>query len=157
MYQKAGEEEDILEDLLEMIRETFEMPNVQPEQYSSLGLAYIGDAVYDMVIRTLVLRLGNGKVKKFHKITSGIVKAESQAKLIQELLPQLSEEEMSVFKRGRNTKSATSAKNASIVDYRNATGFEALLGYLYLKQDMERALALIKSGLEKTGQMPEHF
>lgn len=149
-----GKEWIVLEDFLELMKEQFELSGMEPENYSSLGLAYIGDAVYDMMIRTLVIGSGNGKVKEFHKITSGIVKAESQAKLIHEILPELSKEEMGVFKRGRNTRSATSAKNASIVDYRTATGFEALLGYLYLKQQMGRALELVKTGLEKTGQMP---
>ena len=147
----------VLGDLLENIRKTFDIPEIPPEQYSSLALAYLGDAVYDMVIRTLVCGMGNGKVKNFHKMTSGIVKAESQAKLVKEILPELSEEETAVYRRGRNAKSATSAKNASIVDYRVATGFEALLGYLYLKQDMDRTLELVKSGLEKTGQMPEQI
>lgn len=139
--------------MLESIRKTFDIPEQIPEQHSSLVLAYMGDAVYDIVIRTLVCGKGNGKVRNLHKMTSGIVKAESQAKLVKEILPELSEEETAVYKRGRNAKSATSAKNASIVDYRVATGFEALLGYLYFKQDMDRVLELVKSGLEKTGQM----
>ena len=143
-----------MEDLLGNIETKFNISLLEPEQYSSLGLAYIGDAVYDMIIRTLVLGAGNGKVKIFHKMTSSIVKAEAQAKLVKEILPELSEEETAVFKRGRNAKSATSAKNASIADYRAATGFEALLGYLYLKKNMDRGMELVKSGLEKTGQMP---
>lgn len=152
--EHGQKEKEGLEDLLERIKKTFDIPEQVPEKYSSLVLAYLGDAVYDMVIRTLVCGMGNGKVKNFHKMTSGIVKAESQAKLAKEILPELSEEETAVYKRGRNAKSATSAKNASILDYRVATGFEALLGYLYLKQEMDRALELVKIGLEKTGQMP---
>ncbi|MBR1743812.1 MAG: ribonuclease III [Lachnospiraceae bacterium] len=146
-----------LNDFLEQMEEKFGISGLAPEQYSSLGLAYIVDAVYDMMIRTLVLGLGNGRVRNFHKITSSIVKAEAQAKLIQTILAELSEEELAVYKRGRNTKSATSAKNASIVDYRTATGLEALLGYLYLKHRMDRAMELVKTGLEETGQMPKHL
>lgn len=137
------------------IEEKFGMPLRQPEQYSALGLAYIGDGVYDLIIRTIVVNLGNKKVNLFHQMTSGIVKAESQAKLMKEIMDCLTEEEEAVFRHGRNAKSSTSAKNASILDYRVATGFEALIGYLYLKHEMERILELVWTGLEKTGQMPE--
>ena len=119
-----------------------------------MGLAYIGDGVYDLIIRTIVIDLGNGKVKNFHRLTSSVVKAESQAKLVKEILGLLTEEELAVYRHGRNAKAATSAKNASIIDYRLATGFEALLGYLYLKHQMDRSLFLVKYGLEKTGQLP---
>lgn len=139
---------------LEEIHRQFGESKLQPEQYSALALAYIGDSVYDLLIRTIVLDLGNGKVKNFHKLTSSVVKAESQARLVESVLEELTEEEEAVFKHGRNAKSGTSAKNASIVDYRIATGFEALLGYLYLKQRTQRAFKLVKTGLERTGQTP---
>ncbi len=141
-------------DFLTLIEEHFGCSKLKPEQYSSLGLAYIGDGVYDLIIRTIVIDLGNGKVKNFHRLTSNIVKAESQAKLAREIMGLLTEEELAVYRRGRNAKSATSAKNASVADYRMATGFEALLGYLYLKHGMDRALFLVKYGLEKTEQLP---
>lgn len=141
-------------DFLTAVEKYFGSSRLKPEQYSSLGLAYIGDGVYDLIIRTIVIDLGNGKVKNFHRITSSVVKAEAQAKLVKEILEILTEEEMAVYRHGRNAKSATSAKNASIVDYRLATGFEALLGYLYLKHRMDRALYLVKYGLEKTEQLP---
>ena len=141
-------------DFLESVEKYFGSSKLKPEQYSSLGLAYIGDGVYDLIIRTIVIDLGNGKVKSFHRLTSSVVKAESQAKLVKEILELLTEEELVVYRHGRNAKSATSAKNASIIDYRLATGFEALLGYLYLKHQMDRSLLLVKYGLEKTGQLP---
>lgn len=144
-------------DLLGQIEERFGVLEKKPEQYSALGLAYIGDSVYDLVIRTIVLNQGNKKVKLFHKMTSSIVKAESQAKLMKEILGYLTEEEESVFRHGRNAKSSTSAKNASIIDYRIATGFEALIGYLYLEHRIPRILELVQMGLEKTGQMPEQI
>ena len=118
-------------------------------------VAYIGDCVYDLIIRTIVIDLGNGKVKNFHRITSSIVKATSQAKLMKVIMEDLTQEEEAVYRHGRNTKSATSAKNASIVDYRVATGFEALIGYLYLKHEMPRALELVKKGLEKAELLPK--
>lgn len=139
-------------DLLEQIEEVFGKSQRAPEQYSALGLAYIGDAVYDMIIRTIVVDLGNKKVSQFHRMTSSIVKAESQAELMKSILEELTEEEEAVFRHGRNAKSATSAKNASILDYRVATGFEALLGYLYLQHKTDRILELIKIGFDKTGQ-----
>ena len=101
-----------------------------------------------------VLDLGNGKVKNFHRMTSNIVKAESQAKVVNVILDSLTDEEMAIFKHGRNAKSATSAKNASITDYRIATGFEALIGYLYLSHRMDRAMELVKDGLVKTELLP---
>jgi len=96
----------------------------------------------------------NGKVKDFHRIASGIVKAPAQAEIIKSVLEELTEEEMSVYKHGRNAKSATSAKNSSIIDYRIATGFEALVGYLYLSHKLNRVLELVKLGMERTGLMP---
>ena len=120
---------------LQSVQDTFGKGKLKPSQYSALGLAYIGDGVYDLIIRTIVLDLGNGKVKNFHRMTSNIVKAESQAKVVNAILDSLTDEEMAIFKHGRNAKSATSAKNASITDYRIATGFEALIGYLYLSHE----------------------
>lgn len=136
---------------LDKIQEYFGKSKVKPEQYSSLALAYIGDGVFDLVIRTVILDSGNGKVRDFHNKTSNIVKAASQAQIIKSVLDELTEEEMAVYKRGRNAKPATSAKNASIVDYRVATGFEALIGYLYLNNRLDRALDIIKQGMEREG------
>ena len=136
---------------LEEIQRQFGSKGMKPEQYSALALAYIGDDVYDLIIRTLVLDQGNHRVKEFHKTTSGIVKAESQAKVVAAIEEELTEEENAVFHRGRNAKSASSAKNASIVDYRIATGLEALMGFLYLNGQMDRACELIKMGLDRTG------
>ena len=139
---------------LQSVQDTFGKGKLKPSQYSALGLAYIGDGVYDLIIRTIVLDLGNGKVKNFHRMTSNIVKAESQAKVVNAILDSLTDEEMAIFKHGRNAKSATSAKNASITDYRIATGFEALIGYLYLSHEMDRAMELVKEGLTKTELLP---
>ena len=144
---------DNSKDFLGQIEEYFGKPKRKPEQYSALGLAYIGDAVYDMIIRTIVMDMGNKKVSQFHHMTSSMVKAESQAELMKAILEELTEEEEAVFRHGRNAKSPTSAKNASIIDYRVATGFEALLGYLYLHHKWNRALELIKKGLDATGQL----
>lgn len=116
---------------------------------SPLTLAYIGDAVYDLLVRTVVVERANRSPKDLHRTTVKYVNAATQARMIEAIEADLTEEEMAVFHRGRNAKSATSAKNASIVDYRKATGFEALVGYLYLQNDMERAVELIRIALEK--------
>ncbi len=130
------------------MEEIFEMRKVNIKEYSPLTLAYIGDAVYDLIIRTLVVNKGNQQVQKLHKETITMVQASAQARMITALNGQLSEEEHAVYKRGRNAKSASPAKNQSISDYHKATGFEALLGYLYLKKDWKRMLELIRAGLD---------
>lgn len=120
--------------------------------YSPLALAYIGDGIYDLVIRSMVVGEGNTHVNDLHRHTSQIVKAHAQSELIGEILPELTEEEVAVYKRGRNAKSATMAKNATVGDYRRATGFEALMGYLYLEDKTERMMELILTGLKRTGK-----
>ena len=131
------------------LKEQFEIPDVDIRTYSPLTLAYIGDGIYDLVIRSLVVAKGNTRASELHKRTSQIVKAHTQAEMMEVLLPILTEEEAAVYKRGRNAKSYTMAKNASMSDYRRATGFEALMGYLYLTEQWERMLELIKIGLEE--------
>lgn len=115
---------------------------------SPLTLAYIGDAVYELIVRTIVIEEANRAPKQLHKASVSYVNAQTQARMIEVLEPELTEEEMTVFHRGRNAKSGSSAKNASIVDYRKATGFEALIGYLYLQDNMSRAMELIKKAYE---------
>lgn len=112
--------------------------------FSPLTLAYIGDAVYEIVIRTIIVEKGNAPVNKLHHKASSLVKAVAQKAAIEKILPLLTEEEEAVYKRGRNAKSYTSAKNASVIDYRIATGFEALMGFLYLMGRNERMLELVK-------------
>lgn len=135
--------------LFDQIKDIFELEDVEAKQYSPLTLAYIGDAVYEIIIRTILVEYGNAPVNKLHQKASSLVKAQAQANLIHLIEKDLIEEELSVYKRGRNAKSATTAKNASIRDYRTATGLEALVGYLYLDNQMERALKLVKLGLER--------
>ncbi len=117
--------------------------------YSPLTLAYIGDAIFELVVRTVLVERKNTQAEKLHKAATKIVKAETQALMIEALKEDLTEEEMAVFKRGRNAKAVTRAKNATMSEYRRATGFEALMGYLYLKGDIERMIQLIHLGVEK--------
>lgn len=131
------------------IREYFGMGETDIRTYSPLTLAYIGDGVFDLVIRSLVVARGNARANALHHRTSRIVKAQTQAELIETILPELSEAERDIYRRGRNAKSPTMAKNASMSDYRKATGFEALMGYLYLTDQFGRILELVKTGLDE--------
>ena len=137
--------------MLEQIKSVFQCGTVDVRAYSPLTLAYIGDAVYELVIRTVVVERANRAANELHKRTVKYVQAGVQAAMIEAVLPELTEDEVAVYKRGRNAKSHTSAKNASIQDYRKATGFEALMGYLYLNNQMDRLLYLVQSGVEKVG------
>lgn len=131
------------------IKEQFQISDVDIRTYSPLTLAYIGDGIYDLVIRSIVVAKGNTRAGELHKRTSRIVKAHTQAEMIEKLLPLLTEEEEDVYRRGRNAKSPTMAKNATMSDYRKATGFEALMGWLYLCDDFPRLVELVKEGLER--------
>lgn len=135
--------------LLKQLKQSFALKEVDIRTYSPLTLAYIGDSIYDLIIRTLVVERGNEPANKLHRKTVTYVKAQTQAAMIEALIEELTEEELTVYKRGRNAKSYTSAKNASIGDYRKATGLEALMGYLYLKDNLPRIIELIQIGLHK--------
>lgn len=130
------------------MREVFQMEEVDVQTYSPLTLAYMGDCVFDLVIKSLMISHGNKQVNKLHKDTSNLVQASSQSLMMRAIQEHLTEEEHAIYKRGRNAKSVTPAKNQSITDYRRATGFEALLGYLYLKKEWNRLIDLVKIGLD---------
>ena len=136
-------------ELLEQIKQTFDCKEQDVRAYSPLTLAYIGDAVYDVIIRTVVVERANRAANELHKRAIKYVNAGVQAAMIEALSEELTEDEMAVYKRGRNAKSYTSAKNASIQDYRKATGFEALVGFLYLTGQTGRILYLVKTAIEK--------
>lgn len=138
------------ESLIARVRDTFALPQTDIKTYSPLTLAYIGDGIYDLIIRTMLVEKGNSQVNKLHQKASSLVKAAAQKDILHAIQDNLTEEELGVFKWGRNAKSVTTAKNASVTDYRIATGFEAMIGYLYMTEQMERILYLIKEGLSKT-------
>ncbi len=141
-------ETGVTQDLISCIQKEFELKPVDIRTYSPLTLAYIGDGVYELIIRTVLVEQGNLQPAKLHKKSSGLVKAAAQAAMIHGLEAQLTEEELSAYKRGRNAKAYHTAKNASVADYRTATGFEALMGWLYLTGRYERMVSLIRAGLE---------
>lgn len=141
-----------MEEGLKLFKEKFKLQDVDPCTYSPLALAYIGDGVFELIIRTKVMNKGNMQVNKMHKRSASLVKAQAQANLVKAIEDELTEEEKTVFKRGRNAKSVTTAKNAAVIDYRMATGLEALVGYLYLTGQFERMFTLLSTGLEKIGE-----
>ena len=134
--------------LIQKIKEGLYLDGLDPKSYSPLSLAYIGDAIYEIVIRTIVMSAGNMSVNKYHKKSSSMVKASAQKEVFEKIEPFLTEESGSV------------AKNASMMDYRKATGVEALVGYLYLAGDMDRIIEFIGIGFdlnkkEETGEEHE--
>lgn len=112
--------------------------SMNPYQYSPLALAYIGDGVLDLMVKTYFVKNTNKQTYKYHKDVSNIVKAVNQAAFIDSVMEELDEDEMDVFKRGRNTTTHSKAKNATLSEYRKATGLEALFGYLYLSGRLDR-------------------
>lgn len=131
-----------------LIEKTAETNHHSPREYSPLALAYIGDGVYEIFVRTYVIGKGNAPVNKLHKASRDLVKAEAQAKMYHLIEPMLTDEEREVLRRGRNAKSISSPKNGDIRDYRHATGLEALIGYLYLDKQVARIDELITSGIK---------
>ncbi len=137
--------------LPEMIRGMFPGKSQNIRSYSPLTLAYVGDAVYDLIIRTVVVERANRPANVLHHITVKYVSAVAQARIATVLQEHFTEEEQAVYRRGKNAKPHTTAKNASSGDYMKATGFEAVLGWLYLKGDMERILELVRRGITAAG------
>ena len=114
------------------------LPDVDYRMLSGLSLAFIGDAVYELLIRKYILSKGDARVKTLHNDCVKLVNADFQAEMADKLLPMLTEEELAVFKRGRNAHAGHTPKNKSEAQYHKSTGFEALIGYLYLKKDFSR-------------------
>ena len=117
-------------------------------QYSPLTLAYAGDAAYELLIRTMLIRRANQPVHQLNRMASTLVKAQKQSEMAGILEPLLTEEEAAVYRRGRNAKANTHARSAGIQEYRRATGFEAVIGYLYLSGQMDRMRELVAAGLQ---------
>lgn len=115
-------------------------------QLNGLALAYVGDAIYEVYIRDYLVSQGQTRPNQLHRMATHFVSAKAQASLVQAMLEAaiLTEEEENFYRRGRNSKSHTSAKNADITTYRISTGFEALMGYLHLTEQKERLEELIQ-------------
>jgi ribonuclease-3 family protein len=131
--------------MLDIFTNEFKMgEKVPPSQFSPLTLAYVGDCVYELFVRTYLLKDANLPVQKLHKSAIKLVNAKAQSALYQKVKDSLTDEEMAIYKRGRNTNSHP-PKNANMIDYKSATGIEALIGYLYLKGESERILEILKN------------
>ncbi len=138
-----------MEEILDFLLKSFDIEKREAREFSPLVLAYVGDAVYELIIRSILVSRGNRPVNKLNKDATSLVKAGAQADIIKLLKPELNEEEFVIFKRGRNSSPHTMAKNASMSDYKYATGFESLIGFLYLDNQFERALELVRLGLDR--------
>ena len=117
-------------------------------QIPALTLAYLGDAIYELILRTMLVEQGMSHVDSLNKKASGYAKAPTQAKIFKLIEESLTEDELSFYKRGRNAKSGSVAKSGTVMDYRVATGFESMLGYLYLSGRQDRILELVKLGIK---------
>ncbi len=137
---------EVLADSLSMIQKSNPLVNRDMRTYNALALAFVGDCVFELIIRTRVVAAGNKKNHLLHQETVEYVNAHAQAVLMEHIKPYLTEEEKTVFRRGRNAKPATTAKHQSHHDYRLATAMEALFGYLYLSGKTDRILELIALG-----------
>lgn len=126
----------------------FNISHKDVDQYHPLVLAYIGDTVYEVFIRTMLVSRGNATVHKLHKRSINFVKAKSQSEILHKIMEHLSPEEQDVVRRGRNAKSGTIPKNADVAEYKYATGFESLIGYLYLRKEFERLMQILNLAVE---------
>ena len=131
--------------LLKLIKRDFGLGEVDLRTLSPLTLAFVGDCVYDLILRTVIVERHNASPNQLHREKS------RQAEMAEALQEHLTQEELAVYRRGRNAKSHTTAKNASVLDYRKATGLEALYGWLYLSGQEERLLQLLRLSLDELG------
>lgn len=134
------------QDLASVLDRMMDLPKRDWSQYSPLTLAWIGDTVYDLIVRSILLKREKMQPDKLHKKASKVVNARAQAELIRSVRDKLSDREESIYRRGRNAKPAHKAKNADTREYLEATGFECLLGYLYLTGQNQRIMELILEG-----------
>lgn len=137
--------------MLGQIRQEFGLGQINSQEYSPLVLAYLGDCIYETVVRTVLVSRGNRPVDRLNRQASNVSRAAAQAALAKAIQERLTEEEKAIYRRGRNAKSFTKAKNATMTDYRHATGLEALCGYLYLQDKPARLLALLSAGMKDIG------
>lgn len=127
-------------------------PHLTPDELraiSAIGLAHMGDAVYETLVRTWLCVHGKATGKELHRATIALVCAQKQAELAQRVLPQLTEEELAVYKRGRNANVHAMPRSATPAQYHAATGLEGLMGWLYLRGDKERAEQLFRAMMEE--------
>ncbi len=128
----------------------------RPELLNPLVLAYIGDAVYELYVRIYIAKEGTVKTNALHRASISFVSAKAQANILAGIEENLSEDEANIVRRGRNAHSNTIPKNASIADYKKATAFEALIGYLFLKNDIKRLEEIVKLSIKSNKVIKEN-
>ena len=146
---EEGNEKDILTPFSSKTLNQDELRSLNP-----IKLAYVGDAIYELYIRTYILDKFNLKIKDINKKCITYVKATAQAQIVNHIIPMLNEEEQSIIKKGRNAPIHSYPKNTSIIEYKMATGYEALLGYLYLDGNTERIEEIITAGINFIEEKP---
>lgn len=132
-----------MNELFEDVLGKFSFNESTINQYSPLVFAYVGDAVFEVFVRTMLIHESNSPVNKLHKRSTELVKAKTQCSIIHRITDSLSQAEQDIVRRGRNAKSGTIPKNANVSEYKYATGFEALIGYLYLKNEHQRLFQIL--------------
>ncbi len=137
--------------LREEILKCFPQKQTDIRMYSPLALAFLGDGVYSLIVRTMVISKGNRQAEKLHNDTRKYVSAQAQARIGDAIQELLTEEEARIYRRGRNANPYHHAKNATLEEYLKATALETLCGYLYLKDETARFLELLKAGIERAG------
>ena len=139
----------MFEDIVSNMRKDFDIKPMEVLNLHPLVLAYIGDAVYEVYIRTMLVINKKTNVNMLHKMSIKYVNAKAQSDIIHRIMDKLTQDEQDVVRRGRNAKSATAPKHAEITDYRYSTGYEALIGYLYLTNDIERLKYILRLSVEE--------
>lgn len=137
------------EDFSSLIDSAYALPEKDWTQYSPLTLAWIGDTVFDLIVRTVLVKQENRPADRLHREASKAVNARRQADMAKKVRPFLTEEEKGVFRRGCNAHPRHTAKNAAREQYLEATGLEALIGWLYLKRRYDRILEIVKHGQQE--------
>lgn len=139
----------MFEETIQNMRKDFDIKPMDVMNLQPLVLAYIGDAVYEVYIRTMLVVNNKSNVNMLHKMSVKYVKAKSQADIVHRVNDRLTADEQDIVRRGRNAKSATVPKHADVTDYRYSTGFEALIGYLYLTNNYERLMEILRLAIEE--------
>ncbi len=139
----------MFEDIIGKMRGDFDIKPMEVMNLQPLVLAYIGDAVYEAYIRTMLVVSKKTNVNMLHKMSVNYVKAKAQSDIVRRLMDKLNPDEQDVVRRGRNAKSVTVPKHAEITDYRYSTGFEALIGYLYLINQTDRLMEILRLSVEE--------
>jgi len=138
----------MFEDIIGKMRGDFDIKPMEVMNLQPLVLAYIGDAVYETYIRTMLVVNKKTNVNTLHKMSVNYVKAKAQSDIVRRIMDKLNPDEQDVVRRGRNAKSVTVPKHAEVTDYRYSTGFEALIGYLYLINQTDRLLEILRLSVE---------